>query len=479
MLLSELISGLEVKEISGDIDSLHINGICYNSLKVKKGDIFVAVRGYVSDGHKYIRNAIENGAVAVAVEEIEEGISVPQIVFESTREALADLSAVFYGNPSKKFRLIGITGTNGKTTTTYLVKSILESLGHKVGLIGTNQNMVGNRVLKSERTTPESLELQELFAIMAREGVEYVVMEISSHSLCLNRVRNCNFEVGAFTNLTRDHLDFHETMDNYAGAKAILFSMCKKGVLNIDDSYVDKITEAATCDIKYYGVRSSCSFRAENIICSDKGVDFAVNGENVHIPVPGEFSVYNALCAISVCDALGIDISTCRDALKEIDGVRGRAEIVHVDTPYTVMIDYAHTPDGVDNIISAVRGFCQGRIITVFGCGGDRDRTKRPIMGEIAGRLSDVSIVTSDNPRTEEPMAIIEEILVGIRATGGRFEVIENRRDAIEYAMSIAKEDDVVLLLGKGHETYQILGHDTIEFDERKIVTEIWNRMKN
>lgn len=477
MLLTELISGLRVKEISGNIEGLQISGICYNSLKVKKGDIFVAVRGYVSDGHKYIKNAVEGGAVAVAVEELDDSIPVPQIVFDSTRETLADLSAVFYDHPSKKFRLIGVTGTNGKTTTTYLVKSILESLGHKVGLIGTNQNMVGNRVLKSERTTPESLELQELFAIMAREGVEYVVMEISSHSLFLNRVRNCSFEVGAFTNLTRDHLDFHETMDNYAEAKAILFSMCKKGVLNIDDAYVKKLTDKATCDIKYYGVKNPCDFKAESINCHDKGVDFTVGGENVYMPVPGEFSVYNALCAIAISDALGVDISDCREALKGIDGVKGRAEVVRVDTPYTVMIDYAHTPDGVDNIISTVKGFCRGRIITVFGCGGDRDRTKRPIMGEIAGRLSDISIVTSDNPRTEEPMAIIEEILGGIRTTGGKFEVIENRRDAIEYAMGIAEADDVVLLLGKGHETYQILGTDTIEFDERKIVSEIWNKM--
>ncbi len=478
MLLTDLISGLNIKEIHGNIDGLQISGICYNSLKVKKGDIFVAVRGYVSDGHKYIRSAVEGGAVAVAVEEIDESISVPQIVFESTRETLADLSAVFYDHPSKKFKLIGVTGTNGKTTTTYLVKSVLESLGHKVGLIGTNQNMVGDRILKSERTTPESLELQELFAIMAREGVEYVVMEISSHSLYLSRVRNCNFEVGAFTNLTRDHLDFHETMDNYAEAKAILFGMCKKGVINIDDAYADKIAQNASCSVKYYGVKTPCDFKAEDIVCRDKGVDFKVDNEQIYMPVPGEFSVYNALCAISICDALGVDISRCRDALRDIDGVKGRAEIVPIDAPYTVMIDYAHTPDGVDNIISTVKGFCKGRIITVFGCGGDRDRTKRPIMGEIAGRLSDISVVTSDNPRTEEPMAIIEEILVGIRPTDAKFEVVENRRDAIEYAMSIAEVDDIVLLLGKGHETYQILGHDTIEFDERKIVREIWSTMK-
>lgn len=477
MLLKELIEGVQVREIIGNIDGLQVGGVCYNSLKIKKGDIFVAVKGFNVDGHKYISNAIENGAVAVIVEDCVTDLAVPQIVTADTRAALADLAANFYGHPSKNFKLIGVTGTNGKTTVTYLVKAILESLGHKVGLIGTNQNMVGNLVLKSERTTPESLELQELFSIMTREGVDYVVMEISSHSLCLNRVRNCEFEVGAFTNLTQDHLDFHITMDNYAEAKSRLFSVCKYGVVNIDDAYTERLVKNATCDVKYYGVKNDCDYKATDISYSGKGVDFCVNGSRIHLPVPGEFSVYNALCATGISNMLGIDTAYCGSVLKDIAGVKGRAEIVRIDAPYTVMIDYAHTPDGVENIISTVKGFCKGRIITVFGCGGDRDRTKRPIMGSIAGKLSDICVVTSDNPRTEKPMSIIEEILTGIKDADAVYEVIENRRDAIEYAMGIAREDDVVLLLGKGHETYQILGNDIIEFDERKIVAEIFEKM--
>lgn len=477
MLLSELIKDMNVSSIKGDIDNLNISGICYNSLKVKKGDVFVAVKGFKADGHKYIASAVENGAVAVVVEDVAENLSVPQIVFDDTRAALAHLAVKFYDNPSDKFKLIGVTGTNGKTTVTYLVKDILESKGYKVGLIGTNQNMVGNMILKSDRTTPESLELQELFSIMVREGVDYVIMEVSSHSLELNRVLGCNFRVGAFTNLTQDHLDFHITMDNYVKAKAKLFSMCERGVVNADDSYTKKLVDGALSDIEYYGVKGDCNHKAENITYGEKGVEFDTDGCRISLPIPGEFSVYNALCAIGICRALGIDTADCAAALATAHGVKGRAEVVNIPSDYTVMIDYAHTPDGVENIINAVKGFCQGRVITLFGCGGDRDKTKRPIMGEIAGKLSDVCVVTSDNPRTENPASIIEDIVVGIDKTNVEYEVVENRKDAIERAMSLAKRGDIVLLLGKGHETYQILNDGVIDFDERKIVTEIFGKL--
>jgi len=476
MLLSDLICGAGHCNIIGNIDGVEVTGICYNSLKVKKGDIFVAVRGFNTDGHKYIDNAVANGAVAVVVEDEREDLTVPQIVFENTRITLALLSAKFFGFPADKLKLIGVTGTNGKTTVTYLVKTILEKQGYKVGLIGTNQNMVGNMVLKSERTTPESLELHELFSIMAREGVEYVVMEISSHSLELNRVHGCDFEVGAFTNLTQDHLDFHKTMDNYVKTKSRLFSMCKRGVINIDDEYAQKLVDGATCPIKYYGVNKDCDYRATDIAYNEKSVEFDTDGCRVCLPIPGKFSVYNALCAIGICKELGFDTEKCADALKCVNGVKGRAEVVDICAPYTVMIDYAHTPDGIENIIGAVKGFCKGRVITLFGCGGDRDRTKRPIMGEMAGRLSDICVVTSDNPRSENPASIIEDIIVGIDKTGVKYEVVENRREAIGYAMSIAQADDVVLLLGKGHETYQILGDGVIDFDERKIVAEFFEK---
>lgn len=478
MLLSELVNGLKFKDVVGNIDNIEINNICYNSLKVRNGDVFVAIKGFNADGHKYIASAIENGAVAVIVEDVTDGLSVPQIVFEDTRAALAHLSNRFYDYPSDKFKLIGVTGTNGKTTVTYLVKAILESKGYKVGLIGTNQNMVGNMVLKSDRTTPESLELQELFSIMVRDGVDYVVMEVSSHSLELNRVLGCNFEVGAFTNLTQDHLDFHITMDNYVKAKSKLFSMCKYGVINIDDGYTEKLIDGITCDAQYYGVKQDCAHKAEDIVYGEKGIEFTVDGCRISLPIPGEFSVYNALCAIGICGALGINTSVCAHALADAHGVKGRAEVVNIPSDYTVMIDYAHTPDGVENIINAVKGFCKGRVITLFGCGGDRDKTKRPIMGEIAGRLSDLCVVTSDNPRTENPSAIIEDIVVGIDRTDVKYEVVENRKEAIERAMSLAEKGDIVLLLGKGHETYQILNEGVIDFDERKIVAEIFEKIK-
>lgn len=474
MLIDELIKDIRVESVIGDTAGVDVGGICYNSLKVKNGDIFVAVKGFNSDGHKYIKNAVAGGAAAVAVEDICEGLDVPQIVFSDTRAALALMASAFYGHPTDKFTLIGVTGTNGKTTVTYLVKHILESRGYKTGLIGTNQNMVGNMVLKSERTTPESLELQELFSIMAREKVDFAVMEVSSHALELNRVLGSKFKIGAFTNLTQDHLDFHKTMDNYVKAKAKLFSMCEKGIVNTDDPYCTALTENASADIEYYGVHSPCALKAENAVYGERGVEFDACGCRFSLPIPGEFSVYNALCAIGICLSAGISAADCAEALKTASGVKGRAEVVHIPAPYTVMIDYAHTPDGVENIIKTVKGFCKGRVITLFGCGGDRDKTKRPVMGTLAGKLSDFCVVTSDNPRSENPGAIIDDILVGIEKTGVRYEVVENRREAIEYAMSIAEENDIVLLLGKGHETYQILNDGTIDFDEHKIVKEIF-----
>lgn len=477
MLLKELIEGMEYTDFTENAESTEVTSVCYNSSKIKKGDVFVAIKGFKTDGHKYIDNAIENGASAVVVEDKRDDLNVPQVVFDDTRKALALLSAKFYGYPQKQLKLIGVTGTNGKTTVTYLVKTILESQGYKVGLIGTNQNMVGNMVLKSEHTTPESLELYELFSIMVREGVEYVVMEISSHSLELSRVYGCDFEVGAFTNLTQDHLDFHITMENYAKAKAKLFSMCKYGIVNCDDYYSKDITEDVTCRIECYGIKRDCGYKAENIVYSEKGVSFDVSGCKVSLAIPGKFSVYNALCAVGICDKLGINIAKSASALRGAEGVKGRAEVVNIPAEYTVMIDYAHTPDGVENIINTVKGFCKGRVITLFGCGGDRDKSKRPIMGEIAGKLSDICVITSDNPRTENPSAIIEGIIEGISKTDAEYKIFENRKEAIGCAMSIAEKDDVVLLLGKGHETYQVLNDGVIDFDERKIVAEWFEKL--
>lgn len=476
MRLTDLIKDLNVLKINGNSD-IGINKIEYDSRKVTQNDVFVAVRGYKTDGHKYIEQAVKNGAAAVIAEEHTENIKVCEIIVDNTRRALSAAAAAYYGEPAKKMKLIGITGTNGKTTTTYLVKSILEFAGHKVGLIGTNQNMIGANVIPTEHTTPESLELQKLFADMVSSGVEYCVMEVSSHSLCLDRVYNNPFYIGAFTNLTQDHLDFHKTMDEYAKAKSILFTMCERAVVNADDSYVKAVLGGAGCKVVKYGIDKKSDICAKNIKYNQRGVLFEVEtpfgNENIRLDIPGRFSVYNALCAIGICQATGIGISDIAKALILAKGVKGRAEVVNIPTDYTVMIDYAHTPDGLENIIKTVKGFSKGRVITVFGCGGDRDAAKRPKMGKIAGELSDFCVVTSDNPRTENPQLIIDDILKGMTEFKEKYTAICDRTEAIEYAMRFAKANDVIILAGKGHETYQILKDKTIHYDEREIVRDI------
>ncbi|MDY5627925.1 MAG: UDP-N-acetylmuramoyl-L-alanyl-D-glutamate--2,6-diaminopimelate ligase [Clostridia bacterium] len=476
MKLTDLIKDLKPVKINGKSD-IGINKIEYDSRKVTQNDVFVAVRGYKTDGHNYIEQAIKNGAAAVIAEEHTENIKVCEIITDNTRKALSLVSAAYYGYPSKKMKLIGITGTNGKTTTTYLVKSILEFAGYKVGLIGTNQNMIGSKVIPTERTTPESLELQKLFADMVAEGAEYCVMEVSSHSLCLDRVYANPFYIGAFTNLTQDHLDFHKTMEEYAKAKSILFTMCERAVVNADDKYVNAIIENADCKVVKYGINKKSDILAKNIKYNQRGVLFEVEtpfgSENIRLDIPGEFSVYNALCAIGICQGTGVGISDIAKALILAKGVKGRAEVLSTPTDYTVMIDYAHTPDGLENIIGTVKVFCRGRVITVFGCGGDRDATKRPKMGKIAGDLSDFCVVTSDNPRTEDPDAIIKDILSGMTDVKAEYVAICDRTEAIEYAMRNAKENDIIILAGKGHETYQILKDKTIHYDEREIVRDI------
>ncbi len=476
MKLCDIIKNLEVKEIIGSAD-INISGIAFDSSKVKPGNVFVCIKGFKTDGHSFARDAIDKGAVAIIAEYVPEDIASNIILVDNSRLALAKISAAFYNYPYKNFKLIGITGTNGKTTTTYLIKSVLENKGYKVGLIGTNQNMVGNQVIPSHHTTPDSLELMELFRKMADEGAEYVVMEVSSHSLDLDRVAGCEFSVAAITNVTQDHLDFHKTMENYLAAKSKLFSMCEKGALNADDKSCDFIKDRATSSLCTYGADNASDIKAENVEMDGKGVYFDVvyNGKKEHIEllIPGKFSVYNALTAISCLLALGLSLEEIAEGLKAARGVKGRIEVVPLNTDYTVIIDYAHTPDGLLNIINTIKGFAKGRVVTLFGCGGDRDRTKRPIMGEIAGRLSDFCIVTSDNPRTEEPADIMNDILEGISKTDCEYTVVENRFEAIEYALDNAKKDDVILLAGKGHETYQILKERTIVFDEREIVLKL------
>ncbi|MEE1048958.1 MAG: UDP-N-acetylmuramoyl-L-alanyl-D-glutamate--2,6-diaminopimelate ligase [Clostridia bacterium] len=477
MKLVELLNGVEVKEIIGS-EHLNITGIAFSSLEVKPGNIFVCITGFKTDGHKYAEDAISRGAIAVIAERDISELGVTCVICENTRLALAIASANFYDHPEKKFRLIGITGTNGKTTTTYLVKSVLESLGYKVGLIGTNQNMVGNEVIPSKHTTPDSLELMQLFSHMAEKGAEYVVMEVSSHSLALDRVTACTFDVGAFTNITQDHLDFHETMEKYLEAKGILYHISKAGTVNIDDEGAEYLLSTSKCDTMLtYGIDKECDIRAYDVDLTEKGVSFDLKykGESyaVELSIPGRFSVYNALTAISCLVASGIDMKDAVNGLKSARGVKGRIEVVETDRDFSVIIDYAHTPDGLYNVIRTIRGFCKGRIITVFGCGGDRDVTKRPKMGKIAAVLSDFCVVTSDNPRTEDPKKIVEDVLEGVKDGDCEYAVVVNRFEAIEFALDIARANDVVLLAGKGHETYQILADRTIDFDEREIVKKL------
>ncbi len=475
MKLSQLLSGVEL--LQSTAQDPDITNIAYDSRRVCPGSLFVCIKGFQTDGHQYIESAIQNGAVAILVQDAAEESSVPVIHAKDTRIALAQIAANFYDHPEKKLNIIGVTGTNGKTTVTTLIKSVLEFSGKKVGLIGTNENMIGSQVIPTERTTPESLELFSLFDQMVKAGIEYVVMEVSSHSLILHRVFGITFAAGVFTNLTQDHLDFHETMENYYEAKRLLFDVCQVAIINLDDAYGKRIKESACCPLMGYSVDALSDFQAHDLRVSSRGVIFNLKTEkktlNIRLGIPGKFSVYNGLAAFSTCVALGIPSETVTDALLVAKGVKGRAETVYTRTDYTIIIDYAHTPDGLENIISTIRDFAQGRVVTLFGCGGDRDPIKRPIMGEIAGKLSDFCIITSDNPRTEDPMAIIRQVEEGMKKTDCAYTVIENRREAIRYAMENAQAGDCILLAGKGHETYQIIGKEKRHFDEREVIAEI------
>ncbi|OQB15688.1 MAG: UDP-N-acetylmuramoyl-L-alanyl-D-glutamate--2,6-diaminopimelate ligase [Firmicutes bacterium ADurb.Bin193] len=461
------------KLVNTDLD-IEVSGISYDSRNTKPGDVFVAIKGFVSDGHDYALAAQENGAVCVVCEHAIDGVSIPCIVVNNTREALAYMSHRFYGNPSSAFKLIGVTGTNGKTTVTYLIKDILEQAGKKVGLIGTNQNMIGYTPLETHHTTPESLELAALFRQMADEGCEYVVMEVSSHSLELHRVDVCEFVACVFTNLTQDHLDFHKTMENYKNAKKKLFNHCKYGIINTDDPSGEDMVKDAPCKVYSYGIYSG-EIRASEITESVKGAMFSCLDMNISLGIPGHFTVYNALAAIGVAISLGISHADIEKALSNAKGVKGRLELVPTGRDFSIIIDYAHTPDGLLNVLESARRFTTGRLVVLFGCGGDRDRTKRPLMGKIAGELADYCIITSDNPRSEEPAAIIRDILSGMNNATAEYIVVENRREAIEVAIRHAMPGDVIILAGKGHETYQILADKTIHFDEREIVYEILN----
>ena len=424
-----------------------------------------------------VKAAVDAGAAALVVER-KLDIDVPQILVEDTRIAMAEMAAAYYGYPSREMQMIGVTGTNGKTSTTYMLKAIAERMGKKVGLIGTIRNMIGDIIIDTERTTPESVDLQRILRQMKDEKVDVVIMEVSSHSLDQKRVHGIEYDVGEFTNLTQDHLDYHKTFENYFNAKKLLFKQSRMAVINKDDPYANRMMEGLDIPVMTFGIREKADVTASEIDITTRGVQFDFNYKNItsrfNVPIPGLFSVFNAIGAATVALSLGWNLDSIKYGLEHMMSVSGRLEPLPTGkNEFTVLLDYAHTPDALENVLKTVKGFATGRIVTLFGCGGDRDHAKRPIMGEIAGRFSDFAIVTSDNPRTENPMDIINSIVEGVKKSGCEYVVIENRREAIEYALKNARKNDVIILAGKGHENYQEINGGKHHFDEKEIVAEI------
>ena len=475
MKLETLLEGVPVLDATADLNQ-EITGVSYDSRQVKPGELFVAMAGFAADGHRFIPQAMAAGAAAVLCQEPPE-VGVPFVRTGNSRRALAVVGANFFGHPSRGMTMVGITGTNGKTTTTYLLKAILEARGEKVGLIGTNQNMIGQEVLPTERTTPESFELQGLFARMRDGGCTSVVMEVSSHALALDRVYGVDYAVGVFTNLTQDHLDFHKTMEAYCDTKALLFRNCGAGVVNAADPWTPRLLQDAACDVMTFSSSGQADLRAEEPVLAADHVAFtAVYGEErvpVRVNIPGRFMIDNTLDVLGAALALGIPLEESAAVLARVPHVKGRVEVV--PTPgkdYTVLIDYAHSPDSLENVLSTVKGFAKGRTVALFGCGGDRDKAKRPKMGRVAAATADFVVVTTDNPRTERPADIIADILPGVEDAGTPYQVVEDRVEAIRWAMDHARAGDVIVLCGKGHETYQEVGHEKRHMDEREIVAE-------
>lgn len=491
MELKKILAGLEGLKVKGSLD-LDINNLDSDSRNINDGDMFVAIKGFDVDGHEYIKEAIGNGAKVILaqididrkiIKEIPDDVTI--ILSENTRHALAICACNFYGNPSKKVKLIGITGTKGKTTTSFMTKAILEKEGKKVGLIGTIACYIGSKKLEdNDRTTPESLKLQKIFKQMVDEGCEVIVMEVSSQSLKLHRVDGCVFDIAVFTNFSEDHISEkeHPDIEDYFNSKLKLFHMCKTGYVNADDLHTAKIPKMLPDnDISTYGIDNYCNLLAKDITITNSYVDFKVKlgqkNERVKTFIPGRFSVYNSLAAICVGLKLGCSAENIKEALLGVR-VPGRSELVDNKKDLTIMIDYAHSPESLENILNAVKSYTRGRVISVFGCGGDRDPGKRPIMGEISGRIADYTIITSDNPRTEDPEKIVNQIEEGIKKTNGKYECIVDRIEAIKSAIEMANKNDIVVLAGKGHETYQIIGHKKYPFDEKEIIKEIIDGQK-
>lgn len=491
MELKKILAGCADLKAKGNLE-LEITNITSDSREVKQGDMFVAIKGFDVNGHDFVKKAIENGAKVVLVNEdelanIKEYITpdVTLVVTKDTREALAKCACNFYDNPSEKVKLIGVTGTKGKTTTTFMIKKILEKQGIKTGLVGTIASYSGDRKIEdSDRTTPDSLKLQSLFAEMVKDNCQAIVMEVSSQSLKLHRVDGCNFNYCVFTNFSEDHISpkEHPDMKDYFNSKLKLFQMCQEGFINADDINTIRVPALVpNCLVKSYGIDNECDLLAKDITITNSYVDFRVkiNGKNERIKtcIPGRFSVYNSLAAISIAEKMGCSTDAIKEALLEVR-VPGRSELVDNPLGLTIMIDYAHSPESLQSILQAVKSYTRGKVISVFGCGGDRDTAKRPQMGEISGKIADFTIITSDNPRTEVPEQIVKDIEVGMKKTNGKYKCVVDRTEAIKEAILMAVKNDIIVLAGKGHETYQEINHEKHPYDEREIIKNIMDEIK-
>lgn len=484
MKLDKLLKNIEHNVIKGDT-SIEISSVEYDSRKVTSGSLFVAIRGYETDGHLYIQKAVESGAVAIVLEDERFLYDNKDIVFikvENSRRSLGFISSNYFGNPGAKLKIIGVTGTNGKTSITYFLKSILKEAGFKVGIIGTIENQIEDKVYESAVTTPESRDIQELLAKMVDADCDYCVMEASSHALYLDRVAAIPFKTAIFTNLTQDHLDFHKDFTEYLNAKKILFTYIDKNgfsILNADDRTFDEISGMAGGKIISYSISEASDYKASDINMDIDGTSYILINQGhtnrINLRMIGEFSIYNSLAAIAAANVMGIELSIIKEGLRKVS-VNGRFQLIESPRDFAVVVDYAHTPDGLLNVLTTARKITNGRVICVFGCGGDRDIKKRPIMGKVAGENSDFLIITSDNPRTEDPLLIIDMIEAGVKETSASYIRITNRKDAIEYAIEMAKSGDLVIIAGKGHEDYQIIGKTKYPFSDFEIAK---NKLNN
>ncbi|MBQ6173784.1 MAG: UDP-N-acetylmuramoyl-L-alanyl-D-glutamate--2,6-diaminopimelate ligase [Clostridia bacterium] len=484
MKLRELIEGLPyLLDTRGDLDT-PVSAITANSRERTADALFFCIHGARFDAHDYAAQAVSNGCTALVVERWVD-VPVPQILVSSGRGAMSRIAAAFYGHPADRMKLVGITGTKGKTTTSYMLKSIVEQAGIRCGLIGTTGNMIGDKRLEGNLTTPDPIELQSTLRLMADAGVKIVSMEVSAHAIDMLRLDGLTFEVGCYTNLSQDHLDYFHTMEHYFETKRRFFTsgMVRNGAFNADEETTERILDGLQIPHITYGICVNADLFARDIEISENGVSFTTRLQGMHdsrinLQMTGMFNVYNALAAASCAMILGIGVEDIRKGLERIASVPGRVEMLQTGTPYKVILDYSHSPDALQNILETVRVFTRGRVIALFGCGGDRDQGKRPMMGEIGGRLADLCVLTSDNPRSEDPMDILKAIEDGIRPTGKPYVVIENRREAIRYALGIAKDGDVIVLAGKGHETYQEIKGIKHPFDEKAVVAELLHEME-